>query len=219
MLEEKLGGGDALLGLADSPVDPRFTRLTPDGSALTTPLDTGGSGGYLENVVRHAVAALGGTVPEGPLKYKSGRNPDFMEAEVPLGGEGGKTLRVAKAYGFRNIQNLMRTLKRKKCPYDYVEVMACPSGCLNGGGQLKVESEVKGLVGGSIKAQKTLVAALDIQFHQRAVTSPESSALAADVYKNWVGDTASSAKARAVFHTQYHAVEKVELNNPLAIKW
>ncbi len=28
-------------------------------------------------------------------------------------------------------------MKRGKCTYDYVEVMACPSGCLNGGGQIK----------------------------------------------------------------------------------
>ena len=31
----------------------------------------------------------------------------------------------------------MRKLRMGKCEYDYVEVMACPSGCLNGGGQVK----------------------------------------------------------------------------------
>jgi len=28
-------------------------------------------------------------------------------------------------------------MKRGKCEYDYVEIMACPGGCLNGGGQIK----------------------------------------------------------------------------------
>ena len=63
-------------------------------------------------------------------------------------------LQFAAAYGFRNIQNLVQKLKRKKCPYHYVEVMACPSGvltchgigcdpcyemsgCINGGGQIR----------------------------------------------------------------------------------
>ena len=46
-------------------------------------------------------------------------------------------LRFALAYGFRNIQKVMRDLKRSRVDYDYVEVMACPSGCLNGGGQAK----------------------------------------------------------------------------------
>jgi iron only hydrogenase large subunit-like protein len=46
-------------------------------------------------------------------------------------------LRFAAAYGFRNIQNVIRNIKRGKCEYDYVEIMACPGGCLNGGGQVK----------------------------------------------------------------------------------
>ena len=39
--------------------------------------------------------------------------------------------------GFRNIQTLIQRIKRGTCKYNYVEVMACPSGCLNGGGLLK----------------------------------------------------------------------------------
>ena len=45
-------------------------------------------------------------------------------------------LRFALTYGFRNIQTLLRKLKPGLSQYDYVEVMACPSGCVNGGGQL-----------------------------------------------------------------------------------
>lgn len=41
-----------------------------------------------------------------------------------------------------------------------------------GGGQLRVHTEVEGLVGGEIKQQKALVAALDKQFHERAVRNP-----------------------------------------------
>ena len=54
---------------------------------------------------------------------------------VQVNGE--VVLKFAAAYGFRNIQNLVQKMKRGKCPYQFVEVMACPSGCLNGGGQLK----------------------------------------------------------------------------------
>ena len=46
-------------------------------------------------------------------------------------------MRFAATYGFRNIQNLVQKMKRGKCPYQFVEVMACPSGCLNGGGQIR----------------------------------------------------------------------------------
>ena len=48
---------------------------------------------------------------------------------------GVSTVRL-QAYGFRNIQTLVQKMKRHACDYDFVEVMACPSGCLNGGGQV-----------------------------------------------------------------------------------
>jgi len=51
-------------------------------------------------------------------------------------------LRFASAYGFRNIQNLVRKIKSSNSPYHYVEVMACPSGCINGGGQLKPNENI-----------------------------------------------------------------------------
>lgn len=47
---------------------------------------------------------------------------------MTLEKEGQVLLRFAMAYGFRNIQNLVQKLKRGRCPYHYVEVMACPSG-------------------------------------------------------------------------------------------
>jgi hypothetical protein len=34
----------------------------------------------------------------------------------------------AKANGFKCIQNIMRKIKKGKCPYDYIEIMACPKG-------------------------------------------------------------------------------------------
>lgn len=63
------------------------------------------------------------------------RNDDFRE--VVLEAEGTPLLRFAAAYGFRNIQTLVRKIKRGACEYDFVEIMACPSACLNGGGQLR----------------------------------------------------------------------------------
>jgi len=42
--------------------------------------------------------------------------------------DGKSVPRFAAAYGFRNIQNLVQKMKRGKCPYHFVEVMACPSG-------------------------------------------------------------------------------------------
>lgn len=56
------------------------------------------------------------------------RNADLQEAVLEIGGQ--VVVRVARAYGFRNLQNIVQKLKRGKSPYHYVEVMACPSGAL-----------------------------------------------------------------------------------------
>lgn len=112
-----------------------------NGTAAATaplPVSGGGSGGYLEHVFRAAAAQLHGrTLPPGPLPLRVVRNADLKELELLDEATGKPLLRFAAAYGFRNIQTLMRKLKGARCGYDYVEVMACPGGCLNGGGQLK----------------------------------------------------------------------------------
>lgn len=46
---------------------------------------------------------------------------------------------MAKCYGFKNIQKVVQMIKKDKCPYLYVEIMACPGGCFGGGGQIRYE--------------------------------------------------------------------------------
>lgn len=46
---------------------------------------------------------------------------------------------MAKCYGFRNIQKVVQQIKKGKCEYKYIEIMACPSGCFGGGGQPRYE--------------------------------------------------------------------------------
>jgi len=90
--------------------------------------------------------------------------------------------------------------------------MACPAGCLNGGGQIKAQ--------GGIKAQKELVRKLDELYHQREVCLPEDNKLVKELYKDWIkGNPYTSTRAKSLLHTQYHAVGKLESINPLALKW
>jgi iron only hydrogenase large subunit-like protein len=67
------------------------------------------------------------------LKEVTLYDPETVNSENPK-----VLLKFAQAYGFRNIQNIIRKIKQGKCEYDYVELMACPSGCVNGGGQIKL---------------------------------------------------------------------------------
>lgn len=117
----------------------------------------GTGGGYLHHVLKTEQARY----PDSTIKMQRGRNADVSEYSV-VGAEGATVFKAARYYGFRNIQNLVRRLKPAKASripgatrkpgaarrpagasgsdkdYDYVEVMACPGGCTNGGGQIKV---------------------------------------------------------------------------------
>lgn len=84
-----------------------------------------GSGGYADFIFHYAAKHLFDE-NDVTLEFKHLRNPDFQEAVLETNGK--VLLRFAIANGFRNIQNLVQKLKRGKCPYDYVEVMACPCG-------------------------------------------------------------------------------------------
>jgi iron only hydrogenase large subunit-like protein len=213
-------GGDVAMDIddVDGSSDSATTTAADNNVRLARAHDVGASGGYLENVFRYAAKTLFDIDVVGALPYTQGRNPDFREVTLADPTTGAVLLRFAAAYGFRNIQNVMRKLKRGKCPYDYVEIMACPSGCLNGGGQIRGEADG---AAPSIKAQKALVSTLDTLYHddaETAVRDPADAPVARGVYEQFLNGDVGGDAARQHLHTQYHAVKKADVN-PLAIQW
>jgi hypothetical protein len=154
---EPAAGAAAAAGQQQAAAAGGWGAAYPAGPGREPPLHgaRGGSGGYLEAVARAAAGALLGAAaappPGAPLPLRPGRNPDLREVTIDAPAPGAaaaagahaaaaappRPLRFAAAYGFRNIQSLVRKIKLGRCEFDYVEVMACPGGCLNGGGQAK----------------------------------------------------------------------------------
>ena len=67
------------------------------------------------------------------LEFKEVRGDEAVKtAIVKLAGV---KLKVAVVHGLGNARKLLTAIKAKKVKYDYVEVMACPGGCIGGGGQ------------------------------------------------------------------------------------
>ncbi|XP_038215886.1 probable cytosolic Fe-S cluster assembly factor GL21135 [Zerene cesonia] len=163
-----------------------------------------GSGGYADHLFLYAAEQLFGE-SNVPLVYRNLRNPDFRE--VTLEQDGKEVLRFAIANGFRNIQNLVQKLKRGKSPYHYVEVMACPSGCLNGGAQIRPLSGESG---------RELVAQLHAMYRRLAPRAPRPAGAVARLYADWLAGEHSD-KARAMLHTRYRPLEKSDV--ALNIKW
>ncbi|MDT3844505.1 MAG: NADH-dependent [FeFe] hydrogenase, group A6 [Bacillota bacterium] len=92
----------------------------------------GATGGVMEAALRTAYYMVNGKNPK-PDAFKSVRGmKGWKEEEFELGG---KTLKVAVVSGLGNANELLRQMKQGRVSYDFVEVMACPGGCVGGGGQ------------------------------------------------------------------------------------
>ncbi|KAI8629395.1 iron only hydrogenase large subunit domain-containing protein [Xylariaceae sp. FL1651] len=119
----------------------------------------GTSGGNLFYTLQYVASQHAGS----RIEAARGRNADVAEYTV-ISASGEIIFQAARYYGFRNIQNLVRKLKPARpsrmpgaravgatkraaakpvsLEYAYVEVMACPGGCTNGGGQIKADDAV-----------------------------------------------------------------------------
>ena len=121
----------------------KLDTLSPGEDGLVRANTGSGSGGYSDHLFRYLARHEFNQELE-TLSYKVMKNTDFRE--VTLERDGKAVLKFAIANGFRNIQNLVQKLKRKRCDYDFVEILACPSGCLNGGAQLRPQLEMSAKV-------------------------------------------------------------------------
>ncbi|KAJ4704074.1 Cytosolic Fe-S cluster assembly factor NARFL [Melia azedarach] len=177
-----------------APLDRILTNVDEEGHLYGVP---GSSGGYAETVFTYAAKELFGRVIEGQLNFKTIRNSDFRELALEV--EGKSVLKFALCYGFQNLQNIVRKVKMRKCDYHFVEVMACPSGCLNGGGQIKPKPG---------QSPKDLIKTLETIYMENVlVADPFKNPLVKSLYDEWLGQPGSE-KAKRLMHTEYHPVVK-----------
>lgn len=126
-----------------------------------------------------------------------------MEIIEVLEGEK-NLLTAAKCYGFRNIQNYVQKLKRSKCNYDYIEIMACPSGCINGGGQIR---------GATAGERKQILSEIELPCSD---SSFEMEQEMERVKEEWATLNPNWTK---LLYTQYHAVEKTVIDRINNTNW
>ena len=92
----------------------------------------GATGGVLEAVLRTSHALLDGEdLADVDIRAARGM-AGVREAAVRLGG---KPVRVAVVHGLHNVPPLLQDIREGRSPYSFIEVMACPGGCVGGGGQ------------------------------------------------------------------------------------
>ena len=92
----------------------------------------GATGGVMEAALRSAYFLVTGSNPD-PDAFESVRGQDgWKEATFEINGT---KLNVAVVNGLGNADKLLKALKTGEVSYDFIEVMACPGGCVGGGGQ------------------------------------------------------------------------------------
>ena len=78
--------------------------------------------------------------PKYYIERKEGKNIDSKEIIIYSNEEKKDIMyKFLISYGLRNIQNIVRMIKSKKIKYDYIEMMACPGGCINGAAQIRID--------------------------------------------------------------------------------
>lgn len=157
----------------------------------------GATGGVMEAALRTANDWVNGT-PQEKLDYQEVRGVDGVKEAVYEIGD--QRVRVAAVSGLHNLEELLKKMQAGEAAYDFVEVMACPGGCVNGGGQPQQTAEKRTIIDIRKKRAESLYR-LDAQSSVRR--SYENSAIK-EIYDTCLGEPGSD-KAHRYLHTTYQA--------------
>ena len=175
--------------LHDSEFDNPFGEATGAGHIF------GVTGGVMEAALRTVVDILNGTSTDS-FEYSTVRGLEGIRiAKVKAGN---LELRAAVAHGLGNARKLMDAIRAGE-KFDCVEIMACPGGCVNGGGQPLQLSEVRSWIDIRAERAKALYSEDNKSFIRKSHNNPAIKKL----YKEYLG-MAGGSKAHQLLHTHYH---------------
>ena len=181
--------------LPDETFDPAFGIASGAGHIF------GATGGVMEAALRTVAEIVTGK-PLESLDFQAVRGTeDIKEAEYDLAGT---KVRVAVTSGLANARRLLDMVKSGEKDYHFIEVMACPGGCVNGGGQPIQPAPVRNFT--DIKALRAK--ALYDQDERSAIRKSHENLLVKKVYVEFLGKPGSE-KAHQILHTHYQKREKL----------
>ncbi len=178
-----------------------FTAL-PDGDfdhplGISTGASTifGATGGVMEAALRTVADILSGESSDA-IDYMDvrGNQEGIKELDVKVGDV---TLKAAAAHGLGNARKLMDRIKAGE-HFDFVEVMACPGGCVNGGGQPQQPSSVRNW--GNIAAERA--SALYKSDSKSFLRKSHKNPVIKELYANYLGEPGGE-KSHHLLHTHY----------------
>ncbi len=178
--------------------DEEFDK--PFGEATGAGVIFGATGGVMEAAVRTVYELLEGK-PLDKLEIEPIRGVEgIKEATLKIAG---KDVRIAVVHGTKNASYILEKVKAGE-KYDFIEVMACPGGCVNGGGQPIVSAQVKAEKDIRVERAKALYAEDKNATLRKSHENPVISML----YDEFL-EKPCSHKAHELLHTHYTKRNKI----------
>lgn len=162
----------------------------------------GASGGVMEAALRTVVEVL----TEKPL--------DNIELEAVRGHVGvkeasvninGTDVKVAVVHSMKLAKPLLDDIRAGKSPYAFIEVMGCPGGCVNGGGQSIVSANIRNVIGQDY--MRLRANAMYEEDKSRTYRKSHENKQVQELYTNFL-EHPGSHLSHTLLHTHYHAQEK-----------
>ena len=179
----------------------KFTELPDEKFDAPLGLGTGAAvifgttGGVMEAALRTAVETLTGE-ELASLDFTEVRGMEgIKEATYPVAG---LEVKVAVASGLGNARKLLKKVKAGEANYHFIEIMGCPGGCINGGGQPQQPGHIRNTV--DIRAKRAQVL-YDSDKGNPIRKSHENPAIK-ELYATYLGEPGSH-KAHHLLHTSY----------------
>lgn len=167
----------------------------PWGESTGAAVIFGATGGVMEAALRTAVETLTG---------ESLPNPEFVDVRGTEGikeatyNVAGMDVKVAVASGLGNARKLLERVKSGEADYHFIEIMGCPGGCVNGGGQ----PQVSGTVRNTVDVQGIRAKVLYDNDAAKTIRKSHENPSIKKVYEEYFGEPGSH-KAHEVLHTTY----------------
>ncbi len=177
--------------LPDEEFDPIFGGATGAGHIF------GATGGVMEAALRTVVEVLENRELENVNFTEVRGIEDIKEATYHVAG---KEVKVAVVSGTANAGKLLTEIKEGKRNYHFIEIMACPGGCVNGGGQPLQSAYTRAHVDLKTLRAKALYSEDEASVHRKSHENP----IIKEVYKEYLGEPGSH-KAHHLLHTTYIA--------------
>lgn len=173
----------------------------PLGESTGAAVIFGATGGVMEAALRTVYEVVTGETLDN-IDFEGVRGIEGVKEAAVMVGD--LEVKVAIAHGTGNARKLLNKVVTGEKEYHFIEVMACPGGCLNGGGQPIVDAKTKMEVDPRILRAKALYDIDKDSTFRKSHNNPEIKQIYEEYFKE-----PNSHKAHELLHTHYTKREKI----------